>query len=546
MDKDLIIFTGQSGIKIEHCLKKLRKNGNIHSQKTFKIEDKMMELYQDAHPEQREEEKSKTILNLLSLPPLAQRKLWAKAFDSVNRNLEKNNDKEPYFMSFHASFYHQKNREFLSPIDLLKLQKLRTRAKMIILFVDDCYDIYRRLLSEGEMFHEDIMPSCVTAREAVVRSVWNLLTILFWREVETAFTRKISEILKIPMYTIAVKHPHKMIQRLLYQSPKRLNIYYIGHPISSIRRRSYARTAKFPEELNSFLEKCLEEKSNLVLFIPDTIDELRIKREGDLYRAELEEGWPLPFDENEWLFHPLGDDVREINPFNPKNFKTEGPREKKGISLIIEIFGKKVEEQITSRDYGLVEQSKDGMIIYKPYWEGDISGGALREARYNSDLRTKKCERRIFIVEEEENLGKYRIGELFSELLSVALAHEPDEKTKQKTMNLKKKWLDDSAVVKMFFQGKFEKGKIISEIGKILPSNYDFAEKYIQASRDTLHGAPWHEKEMRKQLGWNKIYEKVMDLDPFRVICSNPNKEYFIMDSGKIGKKWNAIIDSFC
>jgi hypothetical protein len=319
-EKDIILFAGQSGIKMEKCMEKLREKNSKLQVDIIKLEKTMIETYKKDHGYEDWCDRD-LMTEILSEPPLKQTRLWTKSFDIIGRKLKSEASERVYFLSFHASFYNQRNREFLSPINIQKLNSLRKRTKMIIVFIDDCYDIYRRLLSNGEMFHSDIISANITPQEAIFRSIWNLLSILSWREIETAFSRKIAEVLEIPIFVIAVKHPTFMVQRLVFAPLDDLRIFYLSHPITSIRKRIYARGMKFPEKMNTLIETCLNKEKSLVLFIPDTIDELRIKNTDNMYIPELEEGWSLPYDDDKWLFCPLPDEAMAYHPLNPKNFK---------------------------------------------------------------------------------------------------------------------------------------------------------------------------------------------------------------------------------
>lgn len=536
--KDIIIFTGQSGIKIDKCVAKLSNLNSNHRLEILKVEKEMIEKYQQMYPNNNDNDKQ-VVRKILSLAPQEQRKLWNQSFESILRKIQKQISGKIYFLLFHACFYHQKHREFLSPIDLLALKKLSKRTKMIIVFVDDCYDIYKRLLEHGEIFYEDIFSPQITPREAMIKSIWNLLTILYWREIEIAFSRKIAEVLKIPIFIVPVKNPSIMIQRLIYFPLRSLKIFYLAHPITSIRKRTYARTAQFPQELNEFAKNCISKNKNFILFLPDTIDELRIEQKNGLYVPKLSAPWPLPFNEDEWLYHPLSNSIRNIEPIDPKQYG----KINKMTSDVIRILAQKIDEQITSRDYALVEQSKHGIIIYQPYWEGDISGGASKEAKYNYSLRCKKNIRRTYILEKKENLGKYRIKELFTELTRVL--KKVDDNLKHQLENMRQNWQKDTSIVEKFYKGTYLWQNLKSEIEKILPPDYDFNDNFLSPPEYSLRGVEIHEKDQRLNSGWQKLCDSVLKLDPFRKLCYNPADEYWITSSIKFNRQLRKFLCMF-
>lgn len=538
-NRNIVVFTGQSGIKVEKCLEKVKQSLPGFNVEILRIEKAMIETYKETHPDKKAFSERRIIVEILSLPPFAQRALWDKSFESIQKQLNNQDPKKLYFLSFHACFYHQKNREFLSPISLEKLVEIRKRVKMVIVLVDDCYDVYRRLLATGEMFFQDVISPNVTPEEAMVKSIFNLLTVLSWREIEIAFSRKISEIMGPPippMFVVAVKHPISLAQRLVSQSLEESRIFYVAHPITSIRKRTHARTAKFPENLNSFVENLYNMHENDILFLPDTVDELRIVKENEYYLPELSSGWSLPFDEDSWLFNPLPNEVKGYNPLNPKDFKI--PEDKKeAVSYMVALLARKIDEQITSRDYALVEQSKDGIIIFQPYWEGDISGGALKEANYNSLLRDEiQNDRKTIIVEMHENLGKYRITELFTELVTVAL-EDVDDNIRKKLRTLEESLKKDMDVVRQFYEGNYPLPEIISKAEQQLPDIYNFNQNFIRIQDPSLHGATMLEADERLKAGWAALYERVIELDPFKAECINQADEYCIAPSHDFDKR---------
>ena len=156
---------------------------------------------------------------------------------------------------------------------------IRESQGEIIVLIDDCYDIYRRLMDKNQMY-EDVLSSNDSIN-TLLESILNITNILTWRETEIAFSRKIAQLLNVPMYTISVKHPDFMITRLISAPKESLNILYLSHAISVIRRQvSSARLSEFFAELSSFIKDILT-PDNMVIFIPDTIDECRISQDDN-------------------------------------------------------------------------------------------------------------------------------------------------------------------------------------------------------------------------------------------------------------------------
>jgi len=530
---EIVLFTGQSGVNVEQCLKRLRQRVSAcRKAPVFKFERFMSEVYREEHPDEPCGEAT-AVWKFLILPPLLQRKLWLKSLKRVASEVERGTNGSLSFVSLHASFYHPKNREFLSPIDLMALGSLarKTSVRMVVVLVDDCYDIYRRLLQPGKIFRDDVMGEGVKPDAALVLSVWNLLTILSWREVEIAFSRKIAEVLGVPLYVLPVKHQAAMVGRLVCRQPQETSAYYLAHPITSVRMRTYARAAKFPDYLSGFAESCLRMRDDVVLFLPDTIDELRIRRQGDLYEPELEPGWPLPFDEGDWLADPAPADIP--NPLNPA--KAQVTRAKaKAISYSIGILAKKIEEQIVSRDLILVEQSGSGIIAYQPYWDGSVSSGALKEAEYNASLMAaggRLTPRRTFVLETRENLGRYRILQLVDLVKNSYLKPEPDVAAKGRLEELARSWRDDATVIRAFAAGTFPVVRIRTAVELALAARpYEFDPAFLPVTSSSMPGTNAQVKGERLDAGWTKLHAEIMALDPFRSRCPDATHQYLFAE----------------
>jgi len=524
--KDVILFTGQSGLKIRDGLKKLKRKD--FQPTVFSVESEMQEI------------SGKTFLEILSEPPRIQEALWAQSVEEIKGKLPLSPTLKQYvFLTFHASYYHQRKREFLSPVAFAKLSALKDRVKMVVVFIDDCYDIYRRLMGQNEMFAYIQNLSKSEPGKALLESITNLLSILEWREIEIAFSRKIAQLLEVPLYVMAVKHPSWMLSRMI-ESVEEQNIFYLSHPISSIVKGVQPRPSGFYLELNKFIEQVLAKK-NRILFIPDTIDEKRI-RQGNApgqYFPELSEGWPLPFS-NEWLFVPLPADVKRINPLNPANFDVQGAGEgfQAAVSVLLKALLEKISTQINSRDLTLVEQSKDGIILYRPYWGAVIPGGVEEELKYNSDLATDYGEksRRAIIITTNEDMAKWRIKYMFDYIKnSISL-----DNTQVDGVNyLCENWLDDPEKLLQF--GELDKIKVNEatmkkSIEKVLPPDYLFHESVVASRSSTLRSAPMLTGVKRQSSGWEKIFNSIPTEDPFKVFIVQKS-DYISAREEELGKK---------
>jgi len=515
--KDIVLFTGQSGIDIKNCLNQLEE---LTSLTPFFVEEQMQEF------------SKKNFLQILSLPPKIQEELWKNAFSSkIKNNLPPNSGKgKNLFIAFHATYYHQRNTEFLSPVDFGELLDLKDRTKMIIVFIDDCYDIYKRLMDEKQMF---AYIRKLEPEDALIQSISNIFTILEWREIEIAFSRKIAQLLGIPMFILAVKHPCSVLSRLI-DNYENLMVFYLSHPISSIREAPHPRLSEFYTELNQFIRDVIA-KENIIFFIPDAIDEKRIKsNDNGIFIPEISEGWPLPFQDN-WLFSSLPSRVKDINPLNPLNFNFHNAPEGKQstISKLIGILLNKINQQINSRDRTLVEQSKDGVLVYRPYWEAKTPGGVEQELIHNDDLRKNYDEnkRKVFIINTNEDFAKLRIKILF---IFIENNINMNEKHKKVVNNFCKDWIEDQTKIRIFLKIEDvfkEKENLIKSIEEILPADYEFAEE-IQKSTLGI-GRMLAEVERQKKF-WDKIFNQIPEYDPFLKYTSQTEDLYLSFSNNEL------------
>jgi len=254
---NVILFTGQSGISVRECLKRLSRQVDPQP-RIISVEEKMTEISGKSFPRE-------ILLENISY----QYELWKDAFNQIY-NLVSNLD-ETIFLTLHGVYYHQDKREFVSPIDLELIVKLKGKVRMLIDFIDDIYDVYRRLMANGQMYSFVIRE--LEPLEALYTSIFNLISILEWRQIEITISRLIARVLDIPMYIVATKHPISMIAKLINIPMGDLSIFYLAHPISSVRKDAMEQLPNFVGELNLFAKTVMDLK-NTILFLPGTIDEL--------------------------------------------------------------------------------------------------------------------------------------------------------------------------------------------------------------------------------------------------------------------------------
>ena len=527
----MILVTGQPGIAVKRCVKRLA-DGVSRAPAPLNVEERMVHVYKQADPRMGARSDREALVAILQLPTYVQRDLWRKGLGGVLDELGA--DGRLRFVSFHATFYHQKKLELVSPVHLTALRPLSGRAQMVIMLIDDCYDIYRRLLAKGEMFHEGVMAAGVSKQEAMVRSLCNLFTILAWREAEAMASRLIADTLGVPLVILAVKHARMVAERLVARGTAGSRLFYVAHPIAQVRRATAVRPPGLPGQLSNFVERTMRQYDDLVLFIPDTIDEARIRTDSDRYLIpELGEPWSIPFSGDDWLFEPLAPELAQINPLNPKGFRHSASKAARSqLSAMLSILSQKVRSQIVARDHSLVEQALDGIVLFQPYYEGHVPGGVLREARYNYDLITTfgQQRRKAYILDAEDNLGKYRIQNLWDVLLNTAIDRSGVGSAQETAVDkLVSEWKRDPARVLSFLQGSWSLDEVKAAARQLLGDTYRFDSQFAPADSSTLRGGDLGEAADRLQRGWAVIDESARRADPFRALCPEPENQYVVV-----------------
>jgi len=528
--RDVILFTGQSGLKIEKCLERLE---DYLGQDTpiLKIEQEIENVSKKAFKRE-----------ILSLPPRILEDLWTKAFEKTRKEKLEPKEGTYFFLTFHASYYHQGKTEFTSPVDLGRLASLSGRTKMVIALIDDCYDIYRRLIDDDEMY-EYVME--LDPFEAVLESIMNLFTILSWREIEIAFSRKMASFLGAPFYVVGAKHPLSVFSRLIRQSPEELRIMYLSHPISDVRKGGYPRLPYFYTELNQFVRRVLKEDDS-VLFIPDAIDEKRILRDemSGEYFPQLLNGWPIPFPSDDCLFVTHPHHIMKINPLNPRDFGFHSANRKlrAAISYLLRVLDDKITKQINSRDRTMVEQSRNGIVVYRPYWNGiSPSSGVQEELKYNRELKEEYGEdkRRVILVATEEDLGKLRINRLFTEIEDSV--SDLDDRIRKEMRKLSHEWVNDREKVLEFSCEKWNRGAVRASLEGVLSPEYRFEDDYVSSRESALEQGMMRKRYSIRDEGWNEVWNRISLARPYGKLLSTED-QYWIHSEKKMEEALDQLL----
>ena len=356
------------------------KPGVRISPSLVKVEGEMKRHYLKGHPEEKDR-RSFWLRKILVLPYEELYDLWETAFEDILSTLpEHEKDGRDVFLNLHATYYHHYTTEYIS---VFQMEKIRNFSpSMIITLIDDIHDIHDRLKRDGEIFDSTLGGS--TNREG---AIIELLRILDWRAREIMMSRFIAREMEIPHFVFAVKHPYDTLYSLLYDESKPK--MYFSHPISEVRRlQRDGKEEKAVEVISTVRSLSSRLSEECVVFYPTTIDELRIKNMGDPnnldYYPVLLKRWEADqyASKGNSLFEiPVRDTSREFL------WTVEGDP-KDVPDKLLKALNENIDVQVSSRDHKLVEQS-ECIFAYRPCFNGNISGGMLKEIQYYNVLKRK-------------------------------------------------------------------------------------------------------------------------------------------------------------
>ncbi len=438
-NRNIILFTGQSGIKVKDCIERIKSKIGRDIQ-TVSVQDCIVKSAVDVND----------FKEFLTKDIFYQVEKWNEGFNKGIKDI----DAKMVFLSMHSVYSSHNTGEIFSPLNFDTILTLKNKIKLLIVFIDDIYDIFRRLTEKDQIF-DDIFSEKTDPYDAIHQSINSLFFLLEWRQCEILASRLISNTLGIPMFIIATKHPISIVQRLIEKSEKELKMYYFAHPITSIRETDEKVIPDFGSWLNTDARKILKEEST-ILFLPGTIDELRIKydKKKDVFFPELSRRLNLPYRGFYNITPPMPKRLKRIKPLNPHNYDVicSEPSIKQSISSLLRSLDYSIRKQITSRDLNIINQSLDGVIAYRPYYPERISSGVKAELEYNYQLMRQDSRRENLIFSVNEDLARTRIIAFF--FFYLTSGEELTKDQEDRLQDISDLWREDQEILEIFFDKK--------------------------------------------------------------------------------------------
>lgn len=421
--RELIIITGQTGVNIGRALSKLCKSLGANY-------EKMDGFLKDAHIQKHPNDPDNQMIDtpsgmqyLLFKPKAYLEMLWREAWSSCLRKACLSTV-DPIFVAMHTVLYHSRSREFFSCADVKHIKDEcaanDTQVTKVITFLDDIYDVYRRLREPEQLLAP--VPTTDPFR-SIIDAIQYLILLLVWRSVENMTASQIAMQLGVPHYLVAVKHPISVAHDLVIGKKTPV---YLSHPISEVRSLQKQGESEKAKKVIAEIQKlttALTKNDHILPFCPTTIDELIIaKDESDEYVPILEQRWPFGKADDVLFVKPTNPSLNPLDPDGTWDTIVQESKEKaQAISVFLSHLHDWVSDETNARDRKLVEQSRD-LVVYRPYFNGAEAHGVLQEIKHRADLvECDVCtptEKECFVLSPHYDLGQWRITKLVSEYLA--------------------------------------------------------------------------------------------------------------------------------
>lgn len=341
---------------------------------------------------------SPTLYDILLLPKPSLSALWLEAFEQcLDESVRLREAGKDVIMTFHAIWYHHRNREYFSAVNFERLGREDAASEAVVTLIDDIFDVLVRLSVEGGVFAPLHFPSLLVDRTE------KLLRILDWRAHEQLLSEKIAEVTSDGShFLLAVKHPFQTLRQLLAE-PSSTRIY-LSHPISLPRAMlsSVDGEVEAKTEIAAIQGMAAQLRDCAIVFEPTAIDEYRFKSFKGNTLPLLESRWPKAASDDALLCSPVDTTNEFGSELSAVAQKALGGDEAALQELheagpLLDILSDGISRHINLRDHKLVDQS-DFLVAYRPYYKGRSASGVAEELTYYAALKALDVKREACIV----------------------------------------------------------------------------------------------------------------------------------------------------
>lgn len=357
-----------------------------------------------------------------TLPKTDFYRLWRKALSDTFDDIER--EGKDCVIMFHPSFYSMRRSETYSMVTdvALELERRKSlRIERIIALMDDVYDMWWRLASDGSSHfnHAKWRSERMEAQEldepTVDKMTFSLITIegsidiltslMRWRRIDLLEAESLALAIRSPITCLGVKRPYSELKALLLQRPGEnepsVVTTYLSHPISRPRRDSRVRIEngqgdawdEFVGACNALGNRLAAE--GIVAVCPTAIDEMRFQpwKEGtDLFKREfaLDGRWPLFADPI--VEHPDSNGKELLHVGSNGEDRGMGEADIRQVvgdagGVLARVLENQIYMDVPFRDHYLVVNT-DNFFVFRPFYkEGKMSHGVRAEIDHWQDMQ---------------------------------------------------------------------------------------------------------------------------------------------------------------
>lgn len=282
---------------------------------------------------------------------------FAFAFEKVLKNIDIENP-EHRILSMNYPYFRDDRFFPAFSIDLIK----KFNPSVIITLIDDVFACWARI-----SIREEESPS---------RSYFRIRDMFSWRSAAILFGDLFAKSLGVSNYVVSVKHPPKMLYKLIFRSNEYLRVY-ASYPITSTKKE--ASTRKVIDDFRNTLHE------HFCVFDPVTIDDRLLSNasiNGSNSVITKDIRWNLPSG-----FSMVSDD-----DIWSKKSQIEIPVEQiDEVAKPLSVNEKStIDKHILFRDYRLISDSK-AVIAGRPFFNKHPSQGVSSEIQYAVQTAGTPC-----------------------------------------------------------------------------------------------------------------------------------------------------------